>query len=53
MKEDKIERVILKTCFHCHLDKNKSEMQDIGVWVCNECLDKSKAPVKKQTTKPE
>jgi ribosomal protein L37AE/L43A len=37
----------LKTCYSCHVDKLKAEMQDIGVWVCNQCLDKSKTPVKK------
>ena len=37
----------LKTCYSCHVDKLKAEMQDIGVWVCNECYEKSKAPVKK------
>lgn len=37
----------LKSCHYCHVYKNKSEMQEIGVWVCNECLEKSKAPDKK------
>ena len=40
---------IKKPCFHCHTEKDKSEMQEIGVWICNECLEKSKAPVKKST----
>ena len=43
----------LKTCYYCHLEKNKSEMQEIGVWVCNVCLEKSKPLVKKQVTKSE
>lgn len=38
---------IKKTCYSCQLDKNKSEMQQIGVWVCNECLEKSKPTDKK------
>jgi ribosomal protein L37AE/L43A len=44
---------LIKTCYCCHLDKNKSEMQEIGVWICNECFEKSKPPVKKQINKPE
>lgn len=38
---------IKKPCYNCHLHKDKSEMQEIGVWVCNECLEKFKTPVKK------
>lgn len=38
---------VKKTCYNCRLSKNKSEMQEIGVWICNECLEKSKPPVKK------
>ena len=53
MKENIIKNVTEKTCYNCHLDKNKSEMQNIGVWVCNECLEKSKTPAKKQTVKSE
>lgn len=37
----------LKTCYSCHIEKIKTEMQDIGVWICNECLEKSKKVVKK------
>lgn len=42
-----MEQTGLKTCYYCHVEKLKAEMQDIGVWVCNECYEKSKAPVKK------
>lgn len=38
-----------KTCYSCHVDKPVADMQQIGVWVCNECLDKSKPPVKKSS----
>ena len=47
LNQNKMKQTGLKTCYCCHLDKNKSEMQEIGVWVCNQCLDKSKTPVKK------
>lgn len=52
MKNNIINKATEKTCYNCHLDKNKSEMQDVGVWVCNDCLEKSKTPVKKQAVKP-
>lgn len=38
---------VKKTCYSCHIDKVVVEMQQIGVWVCNECLEKTKTPVKK------
>ena len=40
-----------KKCFSCHLEKNSSEMQEIGVWLCNECLDKTKPSVTVKTSK--
>lgn len=33
---------VKKKCYSCHVDKPVAEMQQIGVWVCNECLEKSK-----------
>jgi hypothetical protein len=44
---------VKKTCYSCHLDKIKSEMQEIGVWICNQCLEKSKPAGKKSSTKSE
>lgn len=36
-----------KPCYNCHTIKNISDMKEIGVWVCNACLEKFKTPVKK------
>ena len=38
---------IKKRCYKCHLEKPRSEMQEMGVWVCNQCFEKFSAPVKK------
>jgi len=37
-----------KPCYYCHNIKNIIDMQEIGVWICNECLEKSKTPNKKK-----
>jgi hypothetical protein len=37
-----------KPCYRCHVMKDKSKMQEIGVWICNECLEKLKTPEKKK-----
>ena len=47
VNQNKMTKEVLKSCHYCHVYKNKSEMQEIGVWVCNECLEKSKALDKK------
>lgn len=41
--------VLKKNCFYCHLEKNTSDMQEIGVWVCNQCLEKSNKSSNKKT----
>lgn len=35
-----------KPCYYCHIIKNISDMKEIGVWVCNTCLDKFDKTVK-------
>jgi len=37
-----------KPCYYCHVVKNTSEMEEIGVWVCKDCLKPSE---KKKTKK--
>jgi ribosomal protein L37AE/L43A len=43
-----MEKEVKKNCYYCHLDKIKSEMQEIGVWVCNDCLEKANDPLVKK-----
>ena len=26
-------------CYKCRVKKERSEMEDLGVWVCKECLE--------------
>ena len=37
-----------KSCYTCHVVKNISEMEEIGVWVCKDCLKKSENKSKKK-----
>jgi ribosomal protein L37AE/L43A len=43
-----MEKLIKKNCYYCHLDKDTAEMQQIVVWFCNDCLEKSKGSNKKK-----
>lgn len=43
-----MEKGTKKTCYYCHLDKDTAEMQQIVVWFCNDCFEKSKASDKKK-----
>jgi hypothetical protein len=40
-----------KPCYNCHKIKNISDMKEIGVWVCNACLDKYDKPTKVKSKK--
>jgi ribosomal protein L37AE/L43A len=40
-----------KPCYNCHKIKNISDMKEIGVWVCNACLDKYDKPAKVKSKK--
>lgn len=40
-----------KPCYNCHKIKNISDMKEIGVWVCNSCLDKYDKPAKVKSKK--
>tara|TARA_R110002074_G_scaffold114748_3_gene245317 strand:- start:634 stop:753 length:120 start_codon:yes stop_codon:yes gene_type:complete len=31
-----------KRCYYCHTEKPISEMKEMGVWVCDTCLNKTK-----------
>lgn len=42
---------VKKKCFSCHIEKNITEMQQIGIWLCNDCLDKTKPGVTIKTSK--
>ena len=46
--KSQMEKPIKKTCYYCHIDKNTVEMQQIVVWFCNDCLEKSKISDKKK-----
>lgn len=35
-----------KPCYNCHKINDISEMQEIGVWICNACLEKLNKPSK-------
>ena len=36
-----------KTCYRCKKKLPVSEMHSIGVWVCNDCVEKAKDKKKK------
>ena len=36
------------TCYKCREKKERSEMEDLGVWVCKECLEKLDSKSKKK-----
>lgn len=47
-----MEKIVKKTCYYCRIEKNTSEMQQIVVWFCNTCLEKS-TPKSKKSIKSE
>ena len=38
-------------CYKCKVAKERSEMEDLGVWVCKDCLEKSESKSKKKKSK--
>lgn len=42
-----MEKIVKKTCYYCRIEKNTSEMQQIVVWFCNTCSEKSTPKSKK------
>jgi len=42
---------ISKPCFSCHVVKCTSQMEEMGVWVCKKCLEKSEKKPKKKSKK--
>ena len=58
LKDDIVEKIedlnrkkMNKSCYTCHVVKNISEMEEIGVWVCKDCLKKSENKRKKKKNK--
>ena len=37
-----------KPCYSCHVVKDTSDMEELGVWVCKDCLEKSESKSKKK-----
>ena len=42
-----MENIVKKTCYYCKIEKDTSEMQQIVVWFCNTCSEKSTLKSKK------
>jgi len=40
--------MLKKTCFSCKNELPVSEMEEMGVWVCKKCLEKSTKTKKKK-----
>jgi hypothetical protein len=40
-----------KPCYNCREIKNTSDMEQIGVWVCKDCLENSESKNKKKKKK--
>ena len=47
-----MEKIVKKICYYCRIEKNTSEMQQIVVWFCNTCSEKS-TPKSKKSIKSE
>ena len=43
-----MEKIVKKTCYYCKIEKDTSEMQQIVVWFCNKCSEKSSVSTKKK-----
>ena len=37
-----------KPCYSCHVVKDTSDMEELGVWVCKDCLEKFESKKKKK-----
>jgi len=40
-----------KPCYRCRVVKDTSEMEEIGVWICKDCLGESESKNKKKKSK--
>ena len=45
------EIIRIKPCYRCRERKPTSEMEEIGMWICKSCLNKSSKPKKKNKNK--
>jgi ribosomal protein L37AE/L43A len=43
-----MEKIVKKTCYYCKIEKDTSEMQQIVIWFCNKCSEKSSVSTKKK-----